>query len=119
LSQEAFASFSVGEKGMPKFLTIDGFDFKNKTAIVRVDFNSPVDPQTKRILEDVRIRAHGETTIKDLARKGAKAVILAHQGRPGDQDFIPMEQHAKILSKILNKPVKYVDDLFERRRKEL
>lgn len=102
---------------MPKFLTIDDLDFKNKTAIVRVDFNSPVDPQTKRILEDVRIRAHGETTIRDLAQKGAKVVVLAHQGRPGDQDFIPLEQHAEILSKIMNKPVKYVDDLFGEKAK--
>jgi phosphoglycerate kinase len=97
---------------MPKFLTIDDFNFKNKTALVRVDFNSPIDPQTKTILEDVRIRAHGETTIKELAQKGAKVVVLAHQGRPGDPDFIPLKQHAEILGKILNKPVKYVDDLY-------
>ena len=97
---------------MTKFLTMDDFNFKNKTALVRVDFNSPIDPQTKKILEDTRIRAHGETTIKELSQKGAKVVILAHQGRPGDPDFIPLEQHAEILSKILSKPVKYVDDLF-------
>lgn len=97
---------------MAKFLTMDDFNFKNKTALVRVDFNSPIDPQTKKILEDTRIRAHGETTIKELVQKGAKVVILAHQGRPDDPDFIPLKQHAEILSKILGKPVKYVDDLF-------
>lgn len=96
---------------MAKFLTIDDFNFENKTALVRVDFNSPIDPQTKKILEDTRIRAHGETTIKELVQKGAKVVILAHQGRPGDPDFIPLKQHAEILSKILGKSVKYVDDL--------
>jgi phosphoglycerate kinase len=103
---------------MPMFLTIDDYDFRNNVALVRVDFNSPVDPQTKKILEDVRIRAHGETTIKDLAQKGAKVVVLAHQGRPGDPDFIPLEQHAKILGRILNKPVRYVDNLFGEKAKK-
>jgi len=91
---------------------MNDFDFRNKTALVRVDFNSPVDPQSKKILDDVRIRLSGETTIKELADKDAKVVVLAHQGRPGEPDFISLEQHAKILGKILNKPVKYVDDLF-------
>jgi len=105
---------------MPKILTMDDFDFRDKTALVRVDFNSPIDPQTKKILEDVRIRFSGETTIKELTQKGAKVVILAHQGRPGDPDFIPLKQHAEILSKILNKPVKYVDNLFgEKARKAI
>ena len=103
---------------MPRFLTIDDFNFENKVALVRVDFNSPVDPETKKILEDVRIRAHGETTIRELVQKGAKVVVLAHQGRPGDSDFIPMEQHAKILGEILDRPVKYVDDLFGEKAKK-
>jgi len=97
---------------MAKFLTMDDFNFKNKTAIVRVDFNSPIDPATKKVLDDTRIRAHGETTIKELVQKGAKVVVLAHQGRPGDPDFTPLKQHAEILSRILGKPVKYVDDVF-------
>jgi phosphoglycerate kinase len=94
-----------------RFLTIDDFDFRNKVALVRVDFNSPVDPQTKRILEDARIRAHGETTIKDLVQRGGRVTVLAHQGRPGDFDFISLEQHAAILSRVLQRPVRYVDDL--------
>lgn len=103
---------------MSKILTIDDFNFKNKTALVRVDFNSPIDPQTKRILEDTRIRTHGGTTIKELAQKAAKVVVLAHQGRPGEPDFIPLEQHADILGKILNKPVRHVDDLFGEKAKK-
>jgi len=97
---------------MAKFLTIDDVNFKNKVALVRVDFNSPIDPETKKVLDDTRIRAHAQTTIKELCEKGAKIVILAHQGRPGDPDFTPLKQHAEILGKILGKPVKYVDDLF-------
>lgn len=97
---------------MAKFRTLDDIDVKGKVALVRVDFNSPVDPQTLKVLDDTRIKAHGETTIKELIEKGAKTVILAHQGRPGDPDFIPLQQHTEILSKILGKPVKYVDDLY-------
>jgi len=97
---------------MTRFLTMDDYDFKNKTALVRVDFNSNIDPKTKKILEAPRIRAHGETTIRELIERGAKVVILAHQGRPGDPDFTPLKQHAEYLSKVLGRPVRYVNDLF-------
>jgi phosphoglycerate kinase len=96
---------------MAKFLTLDDFDVKNKTVLLRVDFNSPLDPETKKIINDKRIRAHAHTTIKELIEKGAKTVILAHQGRPGDADFISLNQHAELLGKALNLPVKYVDDV--------
>jgi phosphoglycerate kinase len=85
---------------------------KDKVVLVRVDFNSPVDPETKKVLDDTRIRASGETTIKELAGKGAKVVVLAHQGRKGDPDFISLKQHAELLSKVLGRPVRYVDDVF-------
>jgi phosphoglycerate kinase len=97
---------------MAKYLTLDDVKVKDKVVLVRVDFNSPIDPKTKKILDDTRIRAHGETTIKELMEKGAKVVVLAHQGRQGDPDFIPLKQHAEILGRVLGKPVKYVDDLF-------
>jgi phosphoglycerate kinase len=97
---------------MAKYLTLDDVDVKNKVVLVRVDFNSPVDPQTKKVLDDTRIRAHGETTIKELAQRGAKVVVLAHQGRKGDPDFTPLKEHAEILGKVLGKPVKFVGDVF-------
>jgi len=97
---------------MPKILTLDDFDFRGKTTLVRVDFNSPIDPHTKRVLDDTRIRVHGESTIEELSQKGAKVVVLAHQGRPGDPDFTPLKEHAEILGRILKKPIKYVDDVF-------
>ena len=97
---------------MPRFLTMDDFNLKDKTVLVRVDFNSPLDPETKKIINDKRIRAHADATIKELVKKGAKTVILAHQGRPGDADFIPLNQHAVLLGKALGMPVKYVDDVF-------
>jgi phosphoglycerate kinase len=97
---------------MPKFLTMDDFNLKDKIVLIRVDFNSPIDPKTKRVLDDTRIRAHADATIKELVRRGAKTVVLAHQGRPGEADFIPLNQHAELLGKALGKSVKYIDDVF-------
>jgi len=94
------------------FSTMDDLDFGGKTTLVRVDFNSPLDPNTKRIQDDSRIRAH-VPTIKELSEKGARVVVLAHQGRPGDPDFSTLEEHAKILSGILARiTVRYVNDVF-------
>ena len=102
---------------MAKYKTLDDFDVKNKVVLVRVDFNSEIDPATKKVTSDVRIRAHAESTLKELAEKGAKTVVLAHQGRKGDPDYTPLKEHAEILGKILKCPVKYVDDLFGEKAK--
>jgi len=102
---------------MAKYLTLDNVAVKEKIVFVRVDFNSEIDPETKKVSSDVRIRAHGETTINELAEKGAKVVVLAHQGRKGEADFIPMKQHAEILGKILDKPVQFVDDICDEKAK--
>jgi phosphoglycerate kinase len=103
---------------MAKYLTLDDVKVKDKVVLVRVDFNSEIDPETKKVTSDVRIRAHAETTIKELAEKGAKVVILAHQGRKGDPDFTPLKQHAEILGKILKCPVQYVDDVYGEKAKK-
>jgi len=102
---------------MAKFLTMDDFNYEDKVVLLRVDFNSPIDPNTKEILDDTRIRSHSET-IAELSKKDAKVVILAHQGRPGDPDYSSLENHAKALSKILNKPVEYVDDIYGEKAKK-
>jgi phosphoglycerate kinase len=103
----------MGEiESMSKYKTLDDFQVKDKVVLVRVDFNSEIDPTTKNVTSDVRIRAHAQTTIKELAEKGAKVVILAHQGRKGDPDYTPLKQHAEILAKLLSCPVQYVDDVF-------
>ena len=51
---------------MTKYLILDDFDVKNKVVLVRVDFNSEIDLETKKVASDVRIRAHAETTITEL-----------------------------------------------------
>jgi len=98
---------------MTKLLTIDDLDIQRMTVLVRVDFNSPVDPEEKRVLDNTRIREHLET-IRELSDKGSKVVVISHQDRPGDPDFISLEQHAEILGRMLGREVEYVDDLCTR-----
>ncbi|MEM2740045.1 MAG: phosphoglycerate kinase [Candidatus Bathyarchaeia archaeon] len=96
---------------MARFLTIDDLDFSGKTVIFRPDFNVPIDPGTGEIIDDSRIREHGET-IKELSAKGAKIVVLAHQGRPGERDYLEsLRRHAERLSEILGFRVDYVEDI--------
>lgn len=94
-----------------EFPTLDGVDIKGKTVLVRVDINSPIDPESKEILDDTRIRESSET-LKELAGEGAKVVVLAHQGRPGREDFTTLEKHVEKLSEALGRQVKHVDDIF-------
>ena len=98
---------------MTKLLTLDDVDVEGKTVLVRVDFNSPIDVETKKILDETRIRTHGETTIKELVQKGAKVVVLAHQGRPGEPDFTRLEEHAEVLSRVLGNRIKYTNGIFD------
>ncbi len=93
------------------FYTLDDFDVKDKTVFVRVDINSPLDPDTLAILDTSRIQSVAPT-IRELHTKKAKTVILAHQGRPGSWDFTPLKNHAKILQNILGTPVCHVDDIY-------
>ncbi len=91
-----------------EYLTIDDFDVDDKTVLVRVDINTPMDPKGN-ILDDMRIVSH-LPTIKDLSN--AKVILLAHQSRAGKSDFTTMEPHAERLSRYLGKRVEYVDDIF-------
>lgn len=92
-------------------LTLDDFKFGGKTVILRVDINSPIDAQTKRISNDNRIRK-SVPTIRELAEAGARIVMLAHQGDTEDyQNLISLEEHAERLTALLGRPVGFIDDI--------
>jgi len=93
---------------MGDFLTLSDVDLAGKTVLVRVDINSPLDPKTGRILSDARIREH-LATLRDL--RDAKVAVLAHQGRAGKDDCVPLESHAERMASLLGRPVRYVDSL--------
>ena len=91
--------------------TLDDFDVKGKAVLVRVDFNCPVDAETARIKDDTRIRA-AAPTIRELAEKGARVVVLSHQGDPLDyQNFLSLAEHAERLQVVLGRPVAFIDDV--------
>ena len=95
---------------MKDFHTLEDFNFKDKTVLLRVDINCPLNKETLEIINDARIR-RVIPTVRELMGKRAKVVILAHQSRKGKWDFIPLEQHAKRLARNLNSQVKYVNDV--------
>ncbi|HHH79388.1 MAG TPA: phosphoglycerate kinase [Thermoplasmatales archaeon] len=102
---------------MLNFNTLDDFDVKNKTVLLRVDFNLPLNKETLEILDDTRIK-QALPTIKELMEKKAKTVVLAHQGRPGSWDFISLDKHARVLSNLLGEPVFFVNDVYGEKAKE-
>jgi phosphoglycerate kinase len=90
-----------------RFLTLNDIVTKEKTIFVRVDVNSPLDPTTKEIIDDTRIRMTRET-LESL--EDAKVVVGSHQGRPGDEDFTSLETHAKLLQNHVPQRVKFIQD---------
>lgn len=81
------------------------------TVMLRVDFNSPIDPSSNQILDDKRFREHLPTV---QALEDARLVILTHQSRPGKKDYTTLEAHAAKLERLLGRPVTYVEDIFGR-----
>ncbi|MCL1984197.1 MAG: phosphoglycerate kinase [Methanomassiliicoccaceae archaeon] len=102
---------------MKDFHTLEDFNFKDRTVLLRVDINCPLNKETMEIVNDSRVRRI-VPTVRELMGKRAKVVILAHQSRKGKWDFIPMEQHAKRLSRHLNHPVMFVNDIVGEKAKE-
>lgn len=87
------------------------FRYENKTVILRIDINSPIDTATKKIMSENRINK-SVPTIKYLLENRAKVAIIAHQGDTLDyQNLMPMNEHAEKLSEKLGIKVKYIDDV--------
>lgn len=93
------------------FHTLDDFDLRGKRVLLRVDINSPVDEETLALEDGSKILS-SVPTIREIVDRGGKVAVLAHQGRPGDYDFIPLNEHATYLSRYLGRKVRYVDDIF-------
>ena len=96
---------------MPNIPSSSDLDVAAKLVLLRVDINSPVDPVTKCIVGEARIDK-SLPTIRDLADRGARLVVIAHQGDSLDyHNLIPTEEHAATLAEKLGRPVQWVDDV--------
>lgn len=86
-------------------------DLRGKKVLLRLDINSPIDPATKLIVSDHRLKK-SLPTLRYLADQNAAVAILAHQGDTLDYpNLIPLEEHARKLTRLLDRPVAYIDDV--------
>ncbi len=87
---------------MPRFLTLDDLDAKGKRVLVRADLNVPV--KDGRVADQTRI-ARLAPTIRELAEKGARVVVISHFGRPnGKPDpALSLKPIAQPLSEVLQR----------------
>lgn len=89
--------------------TLDDYNFKGKTALIRVDFNVPVDEDGK-VGDKTRIEA-AKPTIQKILDEGGKAVLMTHLGRPENRESkYSLEQLVDTVSEILGVEVKFAKD---------
>ena len=88
---------------------IDSYDFTGKRAIVRVDFNVPLD-ENFNITDDTRIR-RAMPTLKKILEKGGSVIIMSHLGRPKKVDpKFSLKHIVDHVSECLGVPVQFADD---------
>ena len=99
--------------------TIRDVDVAGKRVLVRVDYNVPINAELK-IVDDTRITAT-LPTINYLIEHGAKVILCSHLGRPNGQVDTKMSLRPVLarLSKLLDKPVSFAEDVFDDSTKEL
>ncbi len=91
--------------------TLDEFEVAGKTVLCRVDINQPVDRATGTLKSTARIKAC-VPTIRELSDKGARVVLLAHQGSDIEyNNYYTTAPHAKVLSEFLGREVSFIDDV--------
>ena len=91
--------------------TLDDWDVSGRTILCRVDINQPVDRAAGTLRSTKRIEAC-VPTVRELADKGARVVLLAHQGSDIEyQNYWSTEPHAQILRRLLGREVQWIDDV--------
>ena len=87
---------------------IDSYNFKGKKAIIRVDFNVPLDKQTFAVTDDTRIRG-ALPTIKKVLADGGSVILMSHLGRPNGvvQEKYSLKHILSTVEKLAGVPVKF------------
>lgn len=89
--------------------TIDDFNFKNKKALIRVDFNVPINKEFE-VADKSRIEGAKPTIIKIL-EDGGSAILMSHLGRPeGKEEKYSLKHVLSAVSDVLGVKVKFVED---------
>ena len=89
--------------------TINDFNFQNKKAVIRVDFNVPLNDKFK-VTDDTRIQS-AKPTISKILAEGGSCILMSHLGRPkGKQDEFSLRHIVGTVSEILGCKVHFVDD---------
>lgn len=90
--------------------TVDNYNFSGQKALIRVDFNVPLDAQYN-ITDDTRIRA-ALATINKILKDGGAVILMSHLGRPkeGPTAKYSLKHAVNHLSKLLNVPVSFASD---------
>ena len=91
--------------------TFNSFSFSGKRAIVRVDFNVPMDKTTGLVADDKRIRA-ALPTIQHILKNGGSVVLLSHFGRPknGPETIFSLAQITAKVSELIGTKVHFASD---------
>jgi phosphoglycerate kinase len=90
--------------------TVDSYNFAGKKALVRVDFNVPLDKQFN-ITDDTRIKATIPTVMK-IVNDGGSAILMSHLGRPkgGPEEKYSLKHILPALNEAFGREVKFADD---------
>jgi phosphoglycerate kinase len=98
---------------------IEDYNFKGKKAIVRVDFNVPLDKKTLTVTDDTRIRG-ALITIRKILSDGGSVILMSHLGRPaGREEKYSLKPVIPVLSKHLGMSIKFADDCLGDKTREM
>ena len=91
--------------------TVDHFNFAGHKALIRVDFNVPIDKITFSVTDDTRLRA-AVPTINKILKDGGSVILMSHLGRPkeGPADKYSLKHVVGSISDLLNTEVKFATD---------
>src|SRR5437763_16959019 len=94
-------------------------NFANEKALIRVDFNVPLDKKTFEISDDTRIRA-AVPTIKKIIADGGSVILMSHLGRPkeGPEEKYSLKHLINHLSELLGTEVQFANDCIGQEAKD-